>query len=186
MDIPNRRASRSNRASPISRITKQVAPHGYYYAPDPSSQQVCSIGGNVAENSGGAHCLKYGFTVHHVLGIEAVLPNGDLVRLDSAIADAPGPDLLGVLIGSEGTLAVVTKVTVKILRRPETVQTLLAAYDSISAAGTAVSEIIAAGIIPAAVEIMDGVSLIAVEAAVHPNFPPAEAILIVEFDVARR
>jgi len=111
-----------------------------------------------------------------------VLANGDLVQLDSAIADAPGPDLLGVLIGSEGTLAVVTKVTVRILRRPESVQTLLAAYDSISAAGTAVSEIIAAGIIPAAVEIMDGVSLIAVEAAVHPNFPPAEAILIVELD----
>jgi glycolate oxidase len=110
------------------------------------------------------------------------LSNGDLVHLDSSIADAPGPDLLGVLIGSEGTLAVVTKVTVKILRRPEAVQTLLAAYDSVSAAGTAVSEIIAAGIIPAAVEIMDGVSLIAVEAAVHPNFPPAEAILIVELD----
>jgi glycolate oxidase len=120
-------------------ITQRIAPHGYYYAPDPSSQQVCSIGGNVAENSGGAHCLKYGFTVHHVLGIEAVLSNGDLVQLDSAIADAPGPDLLGVLIGSEGTLAVVTKVTVRILRRPEAVQTLLAAYDSIGAAGTAVS-----------------------------------------------
>src|SRR5678815_4897568 len=163
-------------------ITRQVAPHGFYYAPDPSSQQVCSIGGNVAENSGGAHCLKYGFTVHHVLAVEAVLSNGDLVHLDSSIADAPGPDLLGVLIGSEGTLAVVTKVTVRILRRPEAVQTLLAAYDSVSAAGTAVSEIIAAGIIPAAVEIMDGVSLIAVEAAVHPNFPPAEAILIVELD----
>jgi len=104
------------------------------------------------------------------------------VHLDSAIADAPGPDLLGVLIGSEGTLAVVTKVIVKILRKPEAVQTLLAAYDNIPAAGTAVSEIIAAGIIPAAVEIMDGVSLIAIEAAVHPNFPPAEAILIVELD----
>jgi glycolate oxidase len=181
VDIPNRRVTVEPGVTNLE-ITKQVAAHGYYYAPDPSSQQVCSIGGNVAENSGGAHCLKYGFTVHHVLGIEAVLPNGDLVRLDSAIADAPGPDLLGVLIGSEGTLAVVTKVIVKILRKPETVQTLLAAYDSISAAGLAVSEIIAAGIIPAAVEIMDGVSLIAVEAAVHPNFPPAEAILIVELD----
>ena len=181
VDIPNRRVTCEPGVTNLE-ITRQVASHGFYYAPDPSSQQVCSIGGNVAENSGGAHCLKYGFTVHHVLAVEAVLSNGDLVHLDSSIADAPGPDLLGVLIGSEGTLAVVTKVTVKILRRPEAVQTLLAAYDSVSAAGTAVSEIIAAGIIPAAVEIMDGVSLIAVEAAVHPNFPPAEAILIVELD----
>src|SRR5207302_1229308 len=160
-------------------VTQAVWPH-YFYAPDPSSQQVCSIGGNVAENSGGAHCLKYGFTVHHVLGIEMVLANGDLVRLDSAVADAVGPDLLGVLIGSEGTLGIVTKVIVKILRKPEAVQTLLAAYDTMSASGQAVSEIIAAGIIPAAVEIMDGVSLEAVEAAVHPNFPPANSILIVE------
>ncbi len=181
VDIPNRRVTVEPGVTNLE-ITRQVASHGFYYAPDPSSQQVCSIGGNVAENSGGAHCLKYGFTVHHVLGIEAVLPNGDLVRLDSAIADAPGPDLLGVLIGSEGTLAVVTKVIVRILRRPESVQTLLAAYDSISAAGLAVSEIIAAGIIPAAVEIMDSLSIEAVEAAVHPNFPPADSILIVELD----
>ena len=181
VDIPNRRVTVEPGVTNLE-ITRQVAPHGFYYAPDPSSQQVCSIGGNVAENSGGAHCLKYGFTVHHVLSVEAVLSNGDLVHLDSSIADAPGPDLLGVLIGSEGTLAIVTKVTVRILRKPEAVMTLLAAYDDIPSAGAAVSEIIAAGIIPAAVEIMDGVSLIAVEAAVHPNFPPAEAILIVELD----
>ena len=181
VDIPNRRVTVEPGVTNLE-ITRQVASHGFYYAPDPSSQQVCSIGGNVAENSGGAHCLKYGFTVHHVLGLEAVLPNGDLVRLDGAIADAPGPDLLGVLIGSEGTLAVVTKVIVRILRRPESVQTLLAAYGSISAAGLAVSEIIAAGIIPAAVEIMDSLSIVAVEAAVHPNFPPADSILIVELD----
>jgi glycolate oxidase len=181
VDIPNRRVVVEPGVTNLE-ITRQVAPYGFYYAPDPSSQQVCSIGGNVAENSGGAHCLKYGFTVHHVLGVEAVLSSGEMVRLDSAIADAPGPDLLGVLIGSEGTLAVVTKVTVRILRRPESVQTLLAAYDSISAAGTAVSEIIAAGIIPAAVEIMDSLSIEAVEAAVHPNFPPANTILIVELD----
>src|SRR5712691_4783501 len=143
IDIPNARVVGEPGVMNLS-VTQAVASHGYFYAPDPSSQQVCSIGGNVAENSGGAHCLKYGFTVHHVLSIEAVLANGDLVHLDSAIADAPGPDLLGVLIGSEGTLAVVTKVTVRILRRPESVQTLLAAYDSISAAGTAVSKIIAA------------------------------------------
>ena len=181
VDIPNRRVTVEPGVTNLE-ITRQVAPHGFYYAPDPSSQQVCSIGGNVAENSGGAHCLKYGFTVHHVLGVEAVLANGDLVRLDSAIADAPGPDLLGVIIGSEGTLAVVTKVIVRILRRPESVQTLLATYDSIAAAGTVVSEIIAAGIIPAAAEIMDSLSIEAVEAAVHPNFPPANTILIVELD----
>src|ERR1041385_1228607 len=155
VDIPNRRVTVEPGVTNLE-ITRQVAPHGFYYAPDPSSQQVCSIGGNVAENSGGAHCLKYGFTVHHVLAVEAVLANGDLVHLDSSIADAPGPDLLGVLIGSEGTLAIVTKITVRILRKPEAVQTLLAAYDNIPSAGTAVSEIIAAGIIPAAVEIMDG------------------------------
>jgi glycolate dehydrogenase FAD-linked subunit len=181
VDIPNRRVTVEPGVTNLE-ITRQVAPYGFYFAPDPSSQQVCSIGGNVAENSGGAHCLKYGFTVHHVLGVEAVLANGELVRLDSAISDAPGPDLLGVLIGSEGTLAVVTKVIVRILRKPESVATLLAAYDTISAAGMAVSEIIAAGIIPAAAEIMDSLAIEAVEAAVHPNFPPANTILIVELD----
>ena len=163
-------------------ITKRVAPYGYYYAPDPSSQQVCSIGGNVAENSGGAHCLKYGFTVHHVLGVEAVLPNGDLVHLGGTLADTPGPDLLGLVVGSEGTLAVVTSVTVRILRRPETVQTLLAAFDTIDAGGAVVSDIIGAGIIPAAVEMMDSLAIRAAEAAVHPNFPDADTVLIVELD----
>ena len=186
VDIPNRRVTVEPGVTNLE-ITRQVAPLGFYYAPDPSSQQVCSIGGNVAENSGGAHCLKYGFTVHHVLGVEAVLPNGDLVTLDSAIADAPGPDLLGVLIGSEGTLAVVTKVdradpapARRACRRcsPPTTRSAQRAL--------AVSEIIAAGIIPAAVEIMDALSIVAVEAAVHPNFPPAEAILIVELDGPRR
>ena len=181
VDIPNRRITVEPGVTNLE-ISRRVAAAGYYYAPDPSSQQVCSIGGNVAENSGGAHCLKYGFTVHHVLGVEAVLPSGELVRLDSAIADAPGPDLVGVLIGSEGTLAIVTKVIVRILRRPESVQTLLAAYDGISAAGAAVSDIIAAGIIPAAVEMMDALSIRAAEAAVHPHFPQSEAVLIVELD----
>src|SRR6266849_4926137 len=116
-------------------VSKRVGPSGYYYAPDPSSQSVCTIGGNVAENSGGAHCLKYGFTVHHVLGVEAVLPDGELVHLGGTLADTPGPDLLGLLVGSEGTLAVVTSITVRILRRPETVQTLLAAFDTIDAGG---------------------------------------------------
>jgi glycolate oxidase len=143
---------------------------------------VCSLGGNVAENSGGAHCLKYGFTVHHILALEAVLPDGELVQLGSPLADAPGPDLLGLVIGSEGTLAIVTKVVVRILRKPESVQTLLAAYDSIGEAGSAVSEIIKAGIIPAAVEMMDRLAIQAAEAAVHPNFPDADTILIVELD----
>jgi glycolate oxidase len=163
-------------------ITRRVAPHGFYYAPDPSSQQVCSIGGNVAENSGGAHCLKYGFTVHHVVEVEAVMPDGELLRIGSRLADAPGPDLLALMIGSEGTLGIVTKVIVRILRKPEAVQTLLAAYDSLRDAGTAVSDIIAAGIVPAAVEMMDALALRAAEAAVHPNFPPADTVLIVELD----
>jgi glycolate oxidase len=181
IDIPNRRVTVEPGVTNLE-ITRQVAPFGYYYAPDPSSQQVCSIGGNVAENSGGAHCLKYGFTVHHVLAVEAVLTNGDLVQIGSPLADAPGPDVLALLIGSEGTLAIVTKAIVRILRKPESVQTLLAAFDSISEAGSAVSEIIAAGIVPAAVEMMDAVAIEAAEAAVHPNFPAADTVLIVELD----
>jgi glycolate dehydrogenase FAD-linked subunit len=163
-------------------ITRRVAPFGYYYAPDPSSQVVCSIGGNVAENSGGAHCLKYGFTVHHVLGVEAVLADGDVARIGGASVDPPGLDLLGVLVGSEGTLAVVTEVTVRILRRPEAVLTLLAGFPSIDAAGAAVSAIIGCGIVPAAVEMMDRLTIDAAEASVHPNFPPSNAVLIVELD----
>ncbi|MGH9311023.1 MAG: FAD-binding oxidoreductase [Vicinamibacterales bacterium] len=181
VDIPNRRVTVEPGVTNLE-ITRRVAPFGYYYAPDPSSQQVCSIGGNVAENSGGAHCLKYGFTVHHVLEVEAVMPDGELATFASAAADAPGPDVLGLIVGSEGTLAVVTRVTVRILKRPESVQTLLAAFSSIDAAGTAVSEIIAAGIIPAAIEMMDALAIEAAEAAVHPAFPPANTILIVELD----
>lgn len=163
-------------------ITKRVAPLGLYYAPDPSSQSVCSIGGNIAENSGGAHCLKYGFTVHHVLGVEVVLPNGDLVTIGGATLDTPGLDLLGVFIGSEGTLGVVTKATLRLLQKPDAVLTLLAAFDSVHQAGGAVSAIIAHGIIPAAVEMMDRLTIQAAEAAVHPNFPECEAVLIVELD----
>jgi len=181
VDIPNQRVTVEPGVINLD-VTRRVAPSGYYYAPDPSSQLICSIGGNVAENSGGAHCLKYGFTVHHVLGVEAVLPNGEMVHLGGAALDSPGLDLLGALVGSEGTLAVVTKVTLRILRAPEAIRTLLAAFDSTENAGTAVSEIIAAGIIPAAVEMMDKLTIEAAEAAVHPNFPRAEAVLIVELD----
>jgi glycolate oxidase len=163
-------------------ITKRVAPFGCYYAPDPSSQSVCSIGGNIAENSGGAHCLKYGFTVHHVLGVEAVLPNGQLVHIGGTTLDQPGLDLLGVMIGSEGTLGVVTKATLRLLRKPEAVLTLLAAFNSIDEAGLAVSAIIGHGIVPAAVEMMDRLTIQAAEAAVHPNFPDTDAVLIVELD----
>jgi glycolate oxidase len=163
-------------------ITRHVAPYGYYYAPDPSSQQVCSIGGNVAENSGGAHCLKYGFTVHHVVALEVVLADGRVVTIGSDTADEPGPGLLPLLIGSEGTLGIATRVTVRLLRRPERVKTLLAAFDSIDTGGQAVADIIAAGIVPAAIEMMDRLAIAAAEAAVHPGFPDAAAVLIVELD----
>jgi glycolate oxidase len=181
VDIPNERVTVEPGVTNLD-ITRQVLPFGYYYAPDPSSQQVCSIGGNVAENSGGAHCLKYGFTVHHVLSVEVVLPDGSSAQFGSALADAPGPDLLGLLVGSEGTLAVVTSVTVRILRRPASVRTLLAAFTSLDAGGAVVSDIIAAGIVPAAIEMMDALAIRAAEASVHAGFPAAEAVLIVELD----
>ena len=184
VDIPNQRVTVEPGVINLD-VTRRIAPHGFYYAPDPSSQSICSIGGNVAENSGGAHCLKYGFTVHHVMGIEAVLPDGEMVHLGGAALDTPGLDLVGALVGSEGTLAVVTKVTLKILRVPEAVRTILAAFESTAAAGAAVSEIIAEGIIPAAVEMMDRLTIEAAEAAVHPGFPQAEAVLIVELDGAK-
>ncbi|WP_433795515.1 FAD-linked oxidase C-terminal domain-containing protein [Actinoplanes sp. CA-252034] len=157
--------------------------HGYYYAPDPSSQQICSIGGNVAENSGGAHCLKYGFTTNHVTGLQVVTPDGDLVRLGGAAPDTPGYDLLGAFVGSEGTLGVATEVTVKLTRLPETVRTLLAAFASTDQAGAATSAIIAAGVVPAAIEMMDALSIEAAESAVHCGYPAgAGAVLIVELD----
>ncbi|MFD0686582.1 FAD-linked oxidase C-terminal domain-containing protein [Actinomadura fibrosa] len=161
-------------------VTRAARPHGYYFAPDPSSQQICSVGGNVAENSGGAHCLKYGFTAHHVLACEVVTPDGELVELS---AGDPGYDLLGVFVGAEGTLGVTTKITVRLTRVPETVQTLLAAFASIEAGGTAVSAIIGAGVVPAAIEMMDALSIEAAEAAVRCGYPPgAGAVLIVELD----
>jgi glycolate oxidase len=165
-----------------SHITQHVASHGYFYAPDPSSQSVCTIGGNVAENSGGAHCLKYGFTVTHVLAVEVVLPSGELVQLGSNTLDQPGYDLPGVFVGSEGTLGVATRVTLRIVKRPEVVQTLLAAFNSIEAAGQTVSDIIAAGMLPSALEIMDALSIEAAEAAVHAHYPVCSALLLVELD----
>ena len=182
VDAPNERAVVEPGVINLQ-ITKAAAPHGYYYAPDPSSQQICSIGGNVAENSGGAHCLKYGFTTNHVLGIELVTPEGDVVRLGGKAPDPPGFDLLGAFVGSEGTLGIATEVTVRLMRAPEAVRTLLAAFQSTDEAGGAVSAIIGAGVIPAAVEMMDALAIEAAEAAVHCNYPKgAGAVLIVELD----
>lgn len=165
-----------------SNVTQEVSPYGYFYAPDPSSQSVCTIGGNVAENSGGAHCLKYGFTTTHVVGMEVVLPDGSLVHLGSNTLDAPGYDLMGVFVGSEGTLGIATKVILRIVKRPEVIQTLLAAFNTTDEAGQTVSEIIAAGILPAAIEMMDNLAIQAAEAAVHANYPDCGALLLVELD----
>jgi glycolate oxidase len=164
-------------------VTKAATPEGYYYAPDPSSQQICSIGGNVAENSGGAHCLKYGFTTNHVLGAEFVTPQGDVVELGSIAPDTPGYDLLGAVIGSEGTLGIVTSATVKLVRLPEEVRTILVGFESTDHAGAATSAIIAAGIVPAAIEMMDALAIEAAEAAVRCNYPDgAGAVLVIELD----
>ncbi len=165
-------------------VTGRVAPQEYFYAPDPSSQSICSIGGNVAENSGGAHCLKYGFTTTHVLGLEVILPDGSLIHLGGKTLDTPGYDLAGVFVGSEGTLGVATKIILRIVKRPECVRTLLAAFPSTNEAGAAVSGIIAAGMLPAAIEMMDNLSIQAAEAAVHPNYPNCGCggLLLVELD----
>ena len=163
-------------------VTGRVAPADYFYAPDPSSQSVCTIGGNVAENSGGAHCLKYGFTTTHVLGLEIVLPDGTLAHIGGKTLDAPGYDLAGVFVGSEGTLGIATKVTLRIVKRPECIQTLLAAFNSTNEAGAAVSGIIAAGMLPAAIEMMDNLAIQAAEAAVHANYPSCGGLLLVELD----
>ncbi len=165
-----------------SNVTAEVSPRGFFYAPDPSSQQVCSIGGNIAENSGGAHCLKYGFTTTHVLGLEIVLADGTLVHLGGRALDTPGYDLAGVFVGSEGTLGIVTRVILRIVKRPEVIQTLLAAFNTTNEAGAAVSEIIKAGMLPAAIEMMDNLSIQAAEAAVKAGYPDCGGLLLVELD----
>jgi glycolate oxidase len=164
-------------------VTRAVAADGYFYAPDPSSQQVCTIGGNVAENSGGAHCLKYGFTAHHVTGLTFVLPDGEIVELGDKALDPDGPDLLGVIVGSEGTLGIATRITLRVVRVPQAVRTLLAAFDTMDAAGAAVSGIVAAGLMPSAIEMMDRLTIEAAERAVAPGYPEgAGAVLLVELD----
>src|SRR6266704_909307 len=164
-------------------VSQAAEPFGLFYAPDPSSQKICSVGGNVAENSGGAHCLKHGFTVHHVTGLEIVTPSGELTWLGDGTGVTTDYDLLGAFTGSEGTLGIVTRIVVKLMPLPEVVHTLLAAYATTSEGGRAVSDIIAAGIVPAAIEMMDALSIEAAEAAVRCNYPPgAGAVLIVELD----
>jgi len=164
-------------------LQNALSPYGYYYAPDPASQKVSTLGGNLAENAGGPHCLKYGVTTNHVLGAEIVLSDGEIMWIGGKAADAPGYDLLGVLAGSEGTLGIATKIIVRIMKRPETVQTFLAIFNALEDAGDAVSAIIGAGIIPATLEMMDRTVIKAVEESIHAGYPlDAEAVLIIELD----
>ncbi len=164
-------------------LTNQLKPLGYHYAPDPSSQGACTIGGNVATNSGGPHTLKYGVTVNHILGIEMVLPNGELVTVGGPTEDGPGYDLTGTIVGSEGTFGIVTKVWVRITRNPEAYRTLLGVFDSIDDCTNCISDIIGAGIVPAALEMLDKTILGAIEAAFQFGFPlDADAVLIMEVD----
>lgn len=167
------------------KLTNSISDKGYYYAPDPSSQYCCTIGGNVAENAGGAHCLKYGVTTNHILGLEVVLPNGQIIEIGkNGIPDSPGYDLLGLLTGSEGTLGIVTKITVRILKNPEAKQTVLAYFDKVSDGSQAVSDIVSAGIVPAALEMMDKIAIEGVEAAAFPVGHPRDidAVLLIEVD----
>ena len=164
-------------------VTGATTGYGLFYAPDPSSQVICSVGGNVAENSGGAHCLKHGFTVHHVTGLEIVTPDGELTWLGDGSGISVGYDLLGAFTGSEGTLGIVTKIVVKLTPSPEAVHLVLAAYDTLADGGRAVSDIIGTGIVPAAIEMMDALAIEAAEAAVACGYPEgAGAVLLVELD----
>jgi glycolate oxidase len=166
-----------------AKLNQALAGTNYHYAPDPSSQGACTIGGNVATNSGGPHTLKYGVTVNHVLGLEAVLADGQIIRCGGPAEDSPGLDLVGALVGSEGTLAIVTKAWVRLTRNPQGCRTMLAVYDSIDAATQTISEIIGHGIIPAALEMMDQGIISAVEQAYHLGFPlDAQAVLLIEVD----
>src|ERR1700682_5654021 len=163
-------------------VSKHIGPQGWYYAPDPSSQSVCTIGGNVAENSGGAHCLKYGFTVNHTLGVRVVLHDGSVVDLGGAVADTPGYDLAGGVVGSEGLLGIVTEVVLRILRKPEATRTFFATFPSTTEAGNAVSAIIASGIVPAAIEMMDTLAIVAAKAATGVDWPEVAAALLMDVD----
>ncbi len=167
-------------------LSLAIADRGYFFAPDPASQRACTIGGNIANNSGGPHCLKYGVTSNHILGLEVVLPSGELVWVGGSSAETPGFDLTGAIVGSEGTLGIVTKAMVKLTRKAEDVAILLAAFPSMEAASRAVSAVIADGILPASLEMMDALTISAVEAAFHCGYPTdAAAVLLVELDGMR-
>ena len=164
-------------------LSKAVAPHDLYYAPDPSSQRVCTLGGNVAENAGGPHCLAYGVTTNHVIGLEVVTPAGDIVEFGGRTGDTPGYDLRGLFVGSEGTLGIATKITLRLLRRPEATRTLLAIFDSVDQASAAVSAIISGGIVPSALEMIDQLVISAVVQAMDVGYPAdAGAVLLIEVD----
>jgi glycolate oxidase len=182
VDIPNQRMRVQPGVINLD-ISKHLAPLGYYYAPDPSSQSVCSIGGNVAENSGGAHCLKYGFTINHVVALTIVLANGDIVEIGSPVADPLGYDLTSAVIGSEGLLGIVTEVVVRFLRKPQATRTVFATFPSTDEAGQAVSEIITAGIVPAAIEMMDALAIEAIVEATQVDWPlDVGAALLMDVD----
>lgn len=164
-------------------VSLAAAPYRLYFAPDPSSQLICTIGGNLAFNSGGAHCLKYGMTSNHILAIKAVLPDGEVVELGSESLESIGPDLVGMFVGSEGLFGIALEITLRLLPKPQSFRTVLAAYNSLEAAGEAVSMVIAAGLLPGAVEIMDNLAIQAAEKAVHAGYPQdAVGLLIVELD----
>ena len=185
IDLENQRA-RVQPGVVNSDLTLAVSDDGYYYAPDPSSQKACTIGGNVAENSGGPHTLAYGVTTNHVLGLEVVLPNGDVIRTGAKCYDIPGYDLTGLLVGSEGTLGIVTEITVRLMRKAEAVETMLAIYDRVIDATRTVVAITVQGITPAALEMMDGFTLRAVEQATHAGYPmDSAAVLLIEVEGLR-
>jgi glycolate dehydrogenase FAD-linked subunit len=182
MDIENQRARVQPGVVNLD-LSMAVCDQGYYYAPDPSSQKACTIGGNVAENSGGPHTLAYGVTANHVLGLEVVLPGGEVIHTGARHWDRPGYDLTGLVVGSEGTLGIVTEITVRLMRKPEAVNTLLAVYDRILDATRTVAAITARGITPAALEMMDGFTLRAVEDATHAGYPKdSAAVLLIEVE----
>ena len=183
VDLPNQRVVVEPGVTNID-VSKAVAPD-HFYPPDPSSQIACSIGGNVAENSGGAHCFKYGFTTNYVTGLELVLPDGQLVQVGGKELDRPGYDLLGAFVGSEGTLGVATKIWLRVIPNPETVRTLVAFFATTGEAGEAVSAIVSGGIVPGAIEMMDRLSIQAAEGATNAGYPTdAGAALVVELDGA--
>jgi glycolate oxidase subunit GlcD len=186
LDLANRRA-RVQPGVVNARLSAAVAPHGLYYAPDPSSQTACSIGGNVAENAGGPHCLKYGVTTNHVTGLTVVLPDGEIVQLGHGAGEPVGYDLVGLFVGSEGTFGIATEIEVRLLPLPQSVETLLAIFDEVADACRAVSGIIGAGLLPAAIEMIDGATIRAVEASVFAAGYPTDAgaALVVEFDGRR-